>query len=62
MVNGWGPSGEIPSVINLLKNAFKQVEGGELCGRSTDVNVKNMDLVDKKLSRLYFCSAEIGDG
>jgi hypothetical protein len=23
---GWGPPGDIPSIINLLKNAFEEVE------------------------------------
>lgn len=45
------------------QNGLEQVEDkvGE-GGPSTGVNVKNMDLVVKKLSGLYFCSAKIWDG
>jgi hypothetical protein len=45
------------------QNGLEQVEdkAGE-GGPSTGVNVKNMDLVAKKLSGLYFYSAKIWDG
>ena len=60
MADGWGRGAspeKFNSIINLfLKYVLVHVEDkmgvGELCGQSTDVNVKKYGSVDKKLSGL----------